>query len=362
MGYFKNIKLKNFRNFKDFEVEFSDRCNVFYGRNGCGKTNLLEAISLCSKGRGIRKDKIFNFIQKDEVFFSNITNFVDQNIEYEFKVISDKKNNKLQKKIYLNDEISNEVNKKIQSLITFLVYLPENERLFIASPTTRRNLLDHFIYSNNEKYNTLLNFYKKNIYERHIILNNNIIDQNWLEKIEDNISKSGIEIYENRIKQNDIFEKNFQEINKYFNVPFKLNIEIQDKFYKTKPNIENYKNILKLNREIDKIIGGSKIGPHKSDIIYFVDENYPASQLSTGQQKTLVLLLYFAQCYYLVNNLKKKPILLLDEINSHLDDVNTQLLLKIVNQFEIQVFMTGTKKNLFSFLSTNTNFYNISKT
>ena len=78
------------------------------------------------------------------------------------------------------------------------------------------------------------------------------------------------------------------------------------------------------------------------------------------QQKTLVLLLYFAQCNYLVNYCKKKPILLLDEINSHLDDFNIQLLLKIVEQFEIQVFMTGTKKDLFSFLSTNTNFYNIS--
>ena len=63
----------------------------------------------------------------------------------------------------------------------------------------------------------------------------------------------------------------------------------------------------------------------------------------------------------MVNDSKKTPILLLDEINSHLDDLNTQLLLKIVEQFEIQVFMTGTKKDLFSFLSTNTNFYNISK-
>ena len=124
---------------------------------------------------------------------------------------------------------------------------------------------------------------------------------------------------------------------------------------------DEYKYTLKKNREIDKIIGGAKIGPHKADIFFYVDQNYPASQLSTGQQKTLILLLYFAQCNYLVNYCKKKPILLLDEINSHLDDLNIQLLLKIVEQFEIQVFMTGTKKDLFSFLSTNTNFYNISK-
>ena len=118
---------------------------------------------------------------------------------------------------------------------------------------------------------------------------------------------------------------------------------------------------LKKNRDIDKIIGSTKIGPHKSDFIFYVDNNYLASQLSTGQQKTLVLLLYFSQCNYLVNICKKRPILLLDEINSHLDEVNTKLLLQIVSQFDIQVFMTGTKKDLFSFLSTNTVFYNISK-
>ena len=70
-------------------------------------------------------------------------------------------------------------------------------------------------------------------------------------------------------------------------------------------SIEKYKISLKQNREIDKIIGGTKIGPHKSDIIFYVNKNYPASQLSTGQQKTLVLLLYFAQCNYLVNIVKK---------------------------------------------------------
>ena len=100
---------------------------------------------------------------------------------------------------------------------------------------------------------------------------------------------------------------------------------------------------------------------HKSDFIFLVDKNYPASQLSTGQQKTLVLLLYFSQCNYLVNICNKQPILLLDEINSHLDELNIQLLLKIINEFNIQVFMTGTKKDLFSFLSTNTQFYNIGK-
>ena len=202
MGYFKNIQLNNFRNFNEFQLEFSDKCNVLFGKNGYGKTNLLEALSLCIKGRGIRNDKITNFIKKDENSFSNIAYFVNENIEYEIKVISELSNNKLQKKILLYNEFSSDVNKKIQSLI----------RIFIASPTTRRNFFDHFILSNNNKYSTLVNFYKKNVYERNVILNNINSDENWLTKIEENISNSGIEIYKNRKMQVDLFVKNLGDI------------------------------------------------------------------------------------------------------------------------------------------------------
>ena len=64
MGYFNSIDLINFRNFEDYSISFSKNCNVFYGKNGSGKTNILEGISLLSKGRGLRKDKFTNIIKK----------------------------------------------------------------------------------------------------------------------------------------------------------------------------------------------------------------------------------------------------------------------------------------------------------
>ena len=76
-----------------------------------------------------------------------------------------------------------------------------------------------------------------------------------------------------------------------------MNIEINDPFFDEKLNIDKYIIELKKNRHVDKIVGGTKVGPHKSDYVFFVDNNYLASQLSTGQQKTLVLLLYFIFLY-----------------------------------------------------------------
>ena len=64
MGYFNSIDLINFRNFENYSISFSKNCNVFYGKNGSGKTNILEGISLLSKGRGLRKDKFANIIKK----------------------------------------------------------------------------------------------------------------------------------------------------------------------------------------------------------------------------------------------------------------------------------------------------------
>jgi DNA replication and repair protein RecF len=91
----------------------------------------------------------------------------------------------------------------------------------------------------------------------------------------------------------------------------------------------------------------------------YVTPDFSAEQLSTGEQKTIVLLLILAQCNYLVNECKLNPVILMDEICSHLDANNRSVLLKLSQEFDLQIFMTGTEKNLFSFLSTNTNYYNI---
>ena len=90
-----------------------------------------------------------------------------------------------------------------------------------------------------------------------------------------------------------------------------------------------------------------------------INNDYEASLLSTGQQKTIVRITLLALCSYLVNVKNKTPIILFDEIGSHLDSFNREILLDMINMFDIQFFLTGTDKNLFSFVSTNAQFYNI---
>ncbi len=354
-----NITLKNYRNFKSLKANF-ENVNIIYGNNGTGKTNILESISLMGKGRGFRNANIINLIYKNENNFL-VESEIEQNLnKYNLKIYSEYFENKYKKILNLDNENTKDTNKFIETSFSFLYFLPEMERLFLSSPTYRRNFLDKLIFSKNKNYNKLINSYKRNIIERSKILNLPTYDLNWIKTIENAIIKTGLEIYKLRNKQISLLNDELEHFNKYNNYPFSAKFEIEDNFYNNTIDEQKYAKSLEGTRNIDSQIGGAKIGPHKSDLYAIVNEQTNASQLSTGQQKTLILMTLFAQCKYLINQ-NIKPILLFDEICSHLDDINRKILLDLTKQFDAQFFFTGTEKSLFSFMSTNVNFYNISK-
>ena len=363
MGYFKNINLFNYRNFSKFNLEFGNNCNVLIGKNGSGKTNILESISLLEKGRGIRKDKINNLINFNNIDegFKIFSIFQDSNINYDISICNSDNN---KKKIFINDKNDSIAIKYYESLFAVIYFLPEMERMFVESPSFRRNFLDRLIFSSEKNYNSIINSYKKALTERQILLKKNNYDEKWLEEIEKNIVNFGSLIYKKRDSHIQTINTILKKINsvKHFSKDFYL--KINDQFLEENPNIYNQNNIylskIKNNRKFDYMSGRCSVGPHRSDLIGLNIENkFNLNQLSTGQQKTIVLLIIISQCEYLIKNLNLNPIILLDEICSHLDDINRELLLYLVNQLNVQVFMTGTDRNYFSFLSTKANYYNI---
>jgi DNA replication and repair protein RecF len=358
LGYFNSIDFINFRNFENYSISFSENCNVFYGKNGCGKTNILEGISLLSKGRGLRKDKFVNIIKKNCDKFIIKSDFKSEEIIYNLISETEIINNRFKKILTVNNDKSSDSLALIYEKTPFLYFLPDTERLFQASPSIRRNLIDQFIYTSQHKYNKLINRYNKLIQERSkILINNN--DESWLYQLEKSISTDALQIYSLRESQLKILIKNLNIYFRDFDLPFKIDTILVDKFYNSNLKNEDYEVVLKNNRKIDALVGGCAIGPHKSDYIFRVNDNSFVSQLSTGQQKTIILLMYLSQCKYLSEVKFKKPILLLDEVCSHLDDINRNVLLTLIETFKLQIFMTGTSENLFSFLSTNAHFCNI---
>ena len=359
MAKIKNIEFNNFRNFKSFKTSFDKKLNILFGDNGCGKTNVLEGISLIGKGRGIRNSNIYNFIKNGEDNFLIRNNIEIENNNYDITIFTHYQNDKFKKIIKINDDLSKDSLSFLNRSISYLTFVPEMERLFQASPSYRRNFIDRLIFSRKNDYNSLINKYKKFLIERIKILQNNNIDKEWLDNIEREITSLGLEIYNLRSSQLKFINNELISLKKDHKFKFNVELKIKDDFFSNDINFEKYLSSLQDLRFYDKKYGGTKIGPHRSDIISIIDNNFEGSILSTGQQKTVVLMILLAQCNYLVNQKKINPIFLFDEICSHLDKYNRQILLDMIDRFEIQFFLTGTDKDLFSFVSTNAKFYNI---
>tara|TARA_B100000963_G_scaffold349391_1_gene358391 strand:+ start:1624 stop:2712 length:1089 start_codon:yes stop_codon:yes gene_type:complete len=355
----KNIEFKNFRNLNNFKTSFHNKLNILFGNNGCGKTNILEGISLIAKGRGIRNSSIAHLIKKEKnnFYIKNILEINKNNFDIE--IFTEKKNDKFKKIIKVNDDQSKYSINLLNKSLSYLIFLPEMERLFQASPSYRRNFLDRLIFSSKNDYNTVINKYKKFLFERAKILQSNNIDYEWLNQIEKEICLVGLEIYSLRNSQLNILNSELNTLKIEHNFQFNIELIIKDDFYNNYINYEKYLSDLKNLRVFDRKYGGTKIGPHRSDIISIINNDFDASMLSTGQQKTVVLMILLAQCNNLVNDKNINPIFLFDEIGSHLDSDNRKILLDMINKFETQFFLTGTDKNLFSFVSTNAQFYNI---
>ena len=363
MVYFKNINFNNFRNFFKSSFSFEKGCNVIVGKNGSGKTNVLEGLSLFEKGRGFRKDKIDNFVNfknLDKGFKINST-FQNHNIDFKINVFNSDKN---LKKLSVNDNFDRESIKYFESLFSIIYFLPEMERLFVSTPSSRRNFLDRLIFTFNKKYNFIINNYKKAINERQLLLNNATYDEIWIENIERSIVKYGSIIYQNRTEYILTINQILEELIVTKHISQKFFLKINDQLLDNNPKIfedqDMYLSIIKSNRKIDFFSGGCSIGPHRSDLSGFsLKNNFNINQFSTGQQKTVILLIIISQCKYLIDRLKLKPIILLDEVCSHLDILNRELLLYLIDELDVQVLMTGTEESFFSFLSTKANYCNI---
>ena len=174
---------------------------MLIGINGSGKTNILESISLFEKGRGFRKDKINNLINtssKKKLFKVN-SKFINNGNEINLILSNEFYDNKTKKKLIVNGSNSKDSIKYFENLFSIICFLPEMERLFLASPSIRRNFIDRLIYSVDRSYLTKLNNYKKKIIERYKILKNYNYDNEWIELIENEIVSLGMIIYKKKI-------------------------------------------------------------------------------------------------------------------------------------------------------------------
>ena len=362
----KKVRLIGFRNFKDASVSLNDR-TLMIGSNDIGKTNLLEAISFLSPGKGFkncRLDEVINTntnLNQCSIFFV-IENGNEKN-EIGISFANESTGNRTQgrKIIYLNGK---KLKKKsdLPTLVSLIWLIPEMDIFFRTNSLFRRKFVDRCIFNLKPEYLDYLRIYEKNLKERSKILKDsckenifyiegkNIEKDLWLKKIEEILVNEGLKIFQERIK----FSNDFNALsNNSLNFP-KIQIFLIGKIEKflVSQDIDSVKKIylqkLHKSRKIDSIKGSISYGPNKSDLkVIFLKKRLLAEKCSTGEQKIILISLIIQFCK-LMNNKGNFPILLLDEIVAHLDNKIKISLFEELKTLKNQVWMSGSDKSLFS--------------
>ena len=361
-NYINKLRVRSFRAHDDISLEPGNSSVLIFGSNGVGKTSILEAISIFSYGKGIRNANFYDMVNKDkEGFEIDLDLYLKENFVLEYNT-SYYKINKSRKLMINNKEIAAKYSRKT---IPMLWIVPYAEKIFTGSATMRRNFVDRFVNIFDSDHSLRLNEYEKNIKQRTKLLKDNIDDVNWIETLEKKISELSVSICSSRL---DLIDRLSKELKKSVDEFPKLEIEFcnsleNDLIKKAAIDVEYFlKERLAKNREVDRLLGGSRVGCHKTDLmVKNLQKNLSAELCSSGEQKSILISLVLSAASAFMAYTKKSPIILLDEVFTHLDGQKKSILLEKLLDLQSQIWITATEKEQFFKNKNNFSYHYLTK-
>ena len=334
--YIKKIKLKNFRNYSEQEIDLSKDINVFFGQNAQGKTNIIEAIFLCSLGKSFRTNK-----EKELIKFNEKENLIE--IEYQKKDREGKIKYNIgeKKEIYINDVQIKKLSEVLGNM-NIVLFSPEDINILKEGPSKRRKFINMLISQIRPKYIYNYNMYFNVLEQRNNYLKNienNFFDENLLDIYDEKLSDYGIIINNYR---NEFIEKIKEKINKIHKNITEEKEEIKIKYISDCENKENFIKKLKENRNKDIERGYTTCGIQRDDIYFFINGKKVDIYGSQGQQRTTILSLKLCELEIIKDEIGEEPILLLDDFMSELDEKRKNNFLK--NMKDMQIIITCTER------------------
>jgi len=352
--FIDNISLVNYRNFQNYTLNFHKKINIIHGRNGIGKTNILEAISLFAPGNGFRKAKLTDFKNQ----FANDNESTGWFIKLDLsssknganKLITAKEDLNSRRSITLN-AIDNLSQSEIVKYLNIIWLTPQIDNLLNEDREKRKKFIDRIVFNFYHDHIKNLNLHSKLLKERMKILHESN-DDIWLNKIEWQISELASQIAYARVEIINYLNQIISECqNKFPKGKIIIKSEIEEYILKNIKPLEleqlirdNYQN----SRVKDKIKNSTSFGVQKFDFdCIFEQKNISAKFCSTGEQKSMIVMINLA--YSILNQklLSKKPILLLDEFISHIDKNNLSELINELISNSSQTFITSTDCSVF---------------
>lgn len=348
----KSMVLRNFRNYKEQQINWHSKINIIYGKNAQGKTNLLEAIAYLSLGKSFREQTEEKMKMWNNDFF-----FLGAEIEKNGKEHSLSAGYNNRKKFWKKD---NNHCKNISEIIGFLhtvVFTPEDLELVKKGPEVRRFFLDREMVQMFGGYHLYLNNYKKALLQRNNLLKqmqyNSSLTDDMLAIWEDQLAENGAFIIMKRyqiLEKLNVIAKEIHSILSDGGEDLKLVYDCGGGKidFSSLSTLGDLRKQLLLNfeakREDDKRRGVTTIGPHRDDFKIFINDIDARNFGSQGQQRTAALAIKLSEVELVYEIAGYYPLLLLDDVLSELDYYRRKALISMMLN-KAQIFISTTDIN-----------------
>ncbi len=311
-----SIELTNFRNHAKYAFTFSNDTSLILGENGCGKTSVLEAIYILTRGKSFRATDQ-EIIKRGTDYYRIILRYKNgeqTTVTYDGKtktfVILDKKTKRLPKKYKY----------------PVVLFLPSDLNLISHSPGRRREYFDRLFSQLDENYSDSLSRYEKALKQRNELLKKENVTKDMLFSWNIILSKYGTDL--NRFRKTFVQDINSKLTNTYRSISKNQDsIELDYKSELSNMTDNQYLQKLENGFQKDFYLGHTTIGVHRDDYIFLFNHKVANGSASRGETRSIILALKFIEAQMLTSKLNQKPIILLDDVFSELDETRRRSLI-----------------------------------
>lgn len=359
------MKLTDFRNYAEVALTFDARHVVLTGDNGAGKTNLLEAVSFLSPGRGLRRAAYADITRVGAE--AGFTIFADvDGMEGEVAIGTGIESNdeSTSRKLRLNGTAVKTID-ELTDHLRVLWLTPAMDGLFTGTSSDRRRFLDRLVLSLDPAHGRRAGDFERAMRSRNRLLSEGRFDPAWLTGIESQMASLGVAMALARQEMLGLLSRLIDE--RHEEMPFpsavlELSGFFDNQFDRPAIDLEDdYAALLRDGRHRDAAAGRTLDGPHRADLLVrHKAKDIEAERCSTGEQKALLVGLILAHARLVANMTGHAPVLLLDEIAAHLDEGRRAALFDLVDGLGGQAFMTGTDRAMFAALGDRAQFFTVS--
>lgn len=334
--YIKSLELDDYRNYDKVSIKFDKGINILYGNNAQGKTNILEAIYLCSttkSHRGNKDKEIIRFGCQE----SHIRALFNKN-EVEYQIDIHLRNEK-SKGIAING-VKLKKAAELLGLANIIIFSPEDLSIIKNGPSDRRRFVDAELCQLDKVYLYNLTNYNKIVNQRNNLLKDILIHPELRDTL-DVWDAQLVNIGNKIIERRKLFVDQLNELISDIHNNISGGKEELEIIYDPNVDIEGYEEKLKKHREKDIRYKLTSVGPHRDDFIFYINDIDTKKYGSQGQQRTAALSLKLAEIKLVERIAGSTPILLLDDVLSELDSNRQNYLLNSIKNIQTIVTCTG---------------------